>query len=111
METPSACATSRGGIPPRRSCCADAILLGVIRRFRPTTRPRFRAWQGRSQTAEEKKWRVFIFGAGNAGALVFRCLRVSQEAYEVIGFLDDDPAKRYKTLYGCKVLGNPFNLK
>jgi FlaA1/EpsC-like NDP-sugar epimerase/lipopolysaccharide/colanic/teichoic acid biosynthesis glycosyltransferase len=71
----------------------------------------FRAWQGRSQTAEEKKRRVFIFGAGNAGALVFRCLRASQEAYEVIGFLDDDPAKRYKTLYGCKVLGNRFNLE
>src|SRR5215813_5667091 len=66
--------------------------------------------QGRLQTAEEQKRRVFIFGAGNAGALVFRCLRASQEAYEVIGFLDDDPAKRHKTLYGRKVLGNRFNL-
>jgi FlaA1/EpsC-like NDP-sugar epimerase len=63
------------------------------------------------QTAEEKKRRVFIFGAGNAGALVFRCLRASQEAYEIIGFLDDDPAKRHKTLYGRKVLGNRFNLE
>jgi FlaA1/EpsC-like NDP-sugar epimerase len=70
-----------------------------------------RARQGRLQAAEEKKRRVFIFGAGNAGALVFRCLRASQEAYEVIGFLDDDPAKRHKTLYGCKVLGNRFNLE
>jgi lipopolysaccharide/colanic/teichoic acid biosynthesis glycosyltransferase len=66
--------------------------------------------QGRSQTAEKKR-RVFIFGAGNAGALVFRCLRASQEPYEVIGFLDDDPAKRHKTLYGHKVLGNRFNLE
>jgi FlaA1/EpsC-like NDP-sugar epimerase len=66
--------------------------------------------QGRSQTAEEQKRRVFIFGAGDAGALVFRCLRASQEAYEVIGFLDDDPTKRHKTLYGRKVLGNRFNL-
>ena len=71
----------------------------------------FCAWQGRAQTAEEKKRRVFIFGAGNAGALVFRCLRASQEAYEVIGFLDDDPAKRHKTMYGHKVLGNRFNLE
>ncbi len=71
----------------------------------------FHAWQVRSQTAEEKKRRVFIFGAGNAGALVFRCLRASQEAYEVIGFLDDDPVKRHKTLYGRKVLGNRFNLE
>ena len=66
--------------------------------------------QGRLQTAEKKR-RVFIFGAGDAGALVFRCLRASQEAYEVIGFLDDDPAKRHKTLYGCRVLGNRFNLE
>jgi FlaA1/EpsC-like NDP-sugar epimerase/lipopolysaccharide/colanic/teichoic acid biosynthesis glycosyltransferase len=71
----------------------------------------FREWQGRAQSAEEEKRRVFIFGAGNAGALVFRCLRASQEAYEVIGFLDDDPAKRHKTLYGRKVLGNRFNLE
>jgi FlaA1/EpsC-like NDP-sugar epimerase/lipopolysaccharide/colanic/teichoic acid biosynthesis glycosyltransferase len=70
----------------------------------------FHTWKSRAQMAEEKKRRVFIFGAGNAGALVFRCLRASQEAYEVIGFLDDDPAKRHKTLYGHKVLGNRFNL-
>jgi FlaA1/EpsC-like NDP-sugar epimerase/lipopolysaccharide/colanic/teichoic acid biosynthesis glycosyltransferase len=66
--------------------------------------------QNRSQTAEEMKRRVFIFGAGDAGALVFRYLRTAQEAYEVIGFLDDDPAKRHKTLFGHKVLGNRFNM-
>jgi FlaA1/EpsC-like NDP-sugar epimerase len=70
----------------------------------------FHEWQGRSQNAEEKQ-RVFIFGAGTAGALAFRYLQASQEAYEVIGFLDDDPVKRYKTLYGRKVLGNRYNLK
>src|SRR5215813_6409173 len=82
--------------------CMTAVRLGLRL---------MREWQGRSQTAEEKKRRVFIFGAGDAGALVFRCLRVAQEAYEVIGFLDDDPAKRHKTLFGCKVLGNRFNLE
>ena len=46
----------------------------------------FREWQGRSQSAEEEKWRVFIFGAGDAGALAFRCLQASQEAYEVSRF-------------------------
>jgi len=82
--------------------CMTAVRLGLRL---------LRERQGRSQSAEEEKRRVFIFGAGNAGALVFRCLRASQEAYEVIGFLDDDPAKRYKTLYGRKVLGNRFNLE
>ena len=82
--------------------CMTAVRLGLRL---------LREWQGRSQTAEEKKRRVFIFGAGDAGALVFRCLRASQEAYEVIGFLDDDPAKRHKTLYGCQILGNRYNLE
>ena len=82
--------------------CMTAVRLGLRL---------FRGRQNRSHTAEEKKRRVFIFGAGDAGALVFRCLQASQEPYEVIGFLDDDPAKRYKTLYGCKVLGNRFNLE
>ena len=31
--------------------------------------------------------------------------------FEVVGFLDDDPAKRHKTLYGQKVLGNRYNLE
>src|SRR5262249_17685206 len=63
----------------------------------------FREWQTRSQKAQEEKRRVFIFGAGSAGALAFRFLMASQEAYEVIGFLDDNPVKRHKTLYGRKV--------
>jgi lipopolysaccharide/colanic/teichoic acid biosynthesis glycosyltransferase len=70
----------------------------------------FREWQIWSQKVEEEKRRVFIFGAGSAGALAFRFLMASQEAYEVIGFLDDNPVKRYKTLYGRKVLGNRFNM-
>jgi FlaA1/EpsC-like NDP-sugar epimerase len=82
--------------------CMTAVRLGLHL---------IRERQGRLPIAEEKKRRVFIFGAGDAGALVFRCLRASQEAYEVIGFLDDDPAKRHKTLYGHKVLGNRFNLE
>jgi FlaA1/EpsC-like NDP-sugar epimerase/lipopolysaccharide/colanic/teichoic acid biosynthesis glycosyltransferase len=71
----------------------------------------FHEWRGWSQNAGEEKRRVFIFGAGTAGALAFRYLQASQEAYEVVGFLDDDPVKRYKTLYGRKVLGNRYNLK
>lgn len=72
----------------------------------------FREWQiGRRQHVEPEKQRIFIFGAGNSGVRALRFLAVSQEAYEVIGFLDDDPAKRHKTLYGHKVLGNRFNIE
>ena len=95
---------------PRSVFVLDGLCLFILMTAVRLGMRLFREWQGRSQSAEEEKRRVFIFGAGDAGALVFRCLRASQEAYEVVGFLDDDPAKRYKTLYGHKVLGNRYNL-
>ena len=55
---------------------------------------------------------MLIFGAGDAGALAYHSLLAEKETpFEVVGFLDDDPAKRHKTLYGQKVLGNRFNLE
>ena len=96
---------------PRSILLIDGFCLFVLMTAARLGLRLIRERQDRSQTAEEQKRRVLIFGAGDAGALVFRCLRASQEAYEVIGFLDDDPAKRHKTLYGCKVLGNRFNLE
>ena len=96
---------------PRSVLFIDGLCLFVFMTAVRLGMRLIRERQGRSQIAEEEKRRVFIFGAGDAGALAFRCLRASQEAYEVIGFLDDDPAKRYKTLYGRKVLGNRFNLE
>jgi hypothetical protein len=43
IDTPRFRATSRGGTPLRSSCRAACTLLGVMRRFRPTGRPRWRA--------------------------------------------------------------------
>ena len=95
---------------PRSVLLIDGVCLFVFMTAVRLGLRLIRERRDRLQAAEQKR-RVFIFGAGNAGALVFRCLRASHEAYEVIGFLDDDPAKRHKTLYGCKVLGNRFNLE
>jgi FlaA1/EpsC-like NDP-sugar epimerase/lipopolysaccharide/colanic/teichoic acid biosynthesis glycosyltransferase len=70
-----------------------------------------REWQrgGREHT---RRRRVLIFGAGDAGSLAYQALMAETErSYEVIGFLDDDPTKRHKTLHGKKVLGNRFNLE
>jgi FlaA1/EpsC-like NDP-sugar epimerase/lipopolysaccharide/colanic/teichoic acid biosynthesis glycosyltransferase len=95
---------------PRSILLLDGVCLFVLMTAVRLGLRLLHARQGRVPTAEEQKRRVLIFGAGDAGALVFRCLRASHEAYEVVGFLDDDPAKRHKTLYGCKVRGNRFNL-
>jgi FlaA1/EpsC-like NDP-sugar epimerase len=65
----------------------------------------------RRDTIPDKK-RILIFGAGDAGALAYRAIMVDKEsAFEVVGFLDDDPAKQHKTLYGKKILGNRYGLQ
>ena len=71
------------------------------------------AWEWRAKTRQlRQKRRVLIYGAGDTGALAYRFLIGEKErGYEVRGFLDDDPAKRYKTLHGKKVLGNRFNIE
>jgi len=50
--------------------------------------------------------RFLIVGAGNAGESLLRELhRMSIEQYDVIGFIDDDPAKRGVNIHGIPVLG------
>ncbi|HBG26837.1 MAG TPA: polysaccharide biosynthesis protein [Phycisphaerales bacterium] len=51
--------------------------------------------------------RFLIVGAGNAGESLLRELhRMPIEQYDVIGFIDDDPAKRGVNIHGIPVLGN-----
>lgn len=50
--------------------------------------------------------RVLIVGATENGALAQRLLpRSGDAAYRVVGFLDDDPGKRYRDLGGTPVIG------
>ncbi len=51
--------------------------------------------------------RFLIIGAGNAGeALLREMLRRKDVQYEVVGFVDDDPAKQGMEIHGITVLGN-----
>ena len=53
----------------------------------------------------DSRRRTIIIGAGDMGlALAFQ-LRESNNQYEVVGFLDDDPHKRGKLIRGLPVLG------
>ncbi|MDD2892300.1 MAG: nucleoside-diphosphate sugar epimerase/dehydratase [Halothiobacillaceae bacterium] len=47
---------------------------------------------------------VLVLGAGEAGVALSRDLARSQE-WHLVGFLDDDPAKRGRSLNGIRVLG------
>jgi FlaA1/EpsC-like NDP-sugar epimerase len=56
--------------------------------------------------------RVLIVGAGEAGQILCRQLRNSSEGmdYEIVGYIDDDPAKLYMQLHGFRVLGSRHNI-
>jgi FlaA1/EpsC-like NDP-sugar epimerase len=55
-------------------------------------------------TRIEKK--VMVVGAGSAGEMLVRDLRRSQpRIYDVVGFIDDDPAKLGKEIHGVRVSG------
>lgn len=53
--------------------------------------------------------KALIVGAGETGLVVLRELRKNDEV-EVMGFIDDDPAKKGRSLHGKKVLGNKGNI-
>jgi FlaA1/EpsC-like NDP-sugar epimerase len=54
---------------------------------------------------------VLIIGATDAGALALRLIaRMSDARYEAVGFLDDDPGKRYRRIAGVPIIGTTDDL-
>jgi FlaA1/EpsC-like NDP-sugar epimerase len=65
----------------------------------------YRDYQITSVKQEGRKG-VLIYGAGTAGIALAREIRNNPKlGYQVIGFLDDDPQKRYMKLMGLSVFG------
>ncbi len=89
----------------------DSLLLAILMASVRFGCRLFWDWRAkRSNQAMDKKI-ALIFGAGAMGALAYRFLMAQQKtAYDIVGFLDDDPAKRHKTLHGKKVIGDYFNI-
>lgn len=87
---------------PRSVVVLDGLLtfLAVAGAFALIRALRERRHRGGHASAEP----VFIVGAGDAGDMLLRELQRSA-GVRVIGFLDDDPAKRGRVLRGISVLG------
>src|SRR5262249_11047107 len=50
--------------------------------------------------------RVLVAGATESGAVALRLLsRAMQTPHRAVGFLDDDPGKRFREVHGVPILG------
>jgi FlaA1/EpsC-like NDP-sugar epimerase len=69
-------------------------------------------WHALRGRLPDQRVRTLIFGAGDSGqSLALRLLLdVETRHYELVGFVDDDPAKRGSILHGLKVLGDRRHL-
>jgi exopolysaccharide biosynthesis polyprenyl glycosylphosphotransferase len=62
-------------------------------------------------TGSNFRRRVLVVGAGWAGRTITRAIHSDLESgYEIIGFIDDDPAKQGSSLLGLPVLGTSEDL-
>ena len=59
---------------------------------------------------KDDKMNILIWGAGDYGDLCLRYLR-KDPSVEIVGFIDDDPAKRGKRMDGVKILGDRYDLQ
>ena len=79
-----------------------ALDLLLVIAARATIRKRLRALRVKSHNLI----RILVVGAGNLGRDVTRKLLNHHEfGFEVVGFLDDDPAKRHRSYFDIPVVG------
>lgn len=77
----------------------DIVFIGISRLF-------IRLLHNLRQRSNQQRSKVLIVGAGDAGAMIAREINQRYHATkELVGFVDDDPYKQNKMLFGAKVLG------
>lgn len=54
--------------------------------------------------------RVIVVGAGQAGRAFVQAVRQAMPHYEIVGYVDDDPAKEGRHILGLPVLGDRYSL-
>jgi exopolysaccharide biosynthesis polyprenyl glycosylphosphotransferase len=83
----------------------NVILVGVMRWLIGVTLARIRRSGGNLQ-------RVLVIGAGDLGRQVVERLHLHKEyGFVVVGFLDDDPGRQQRNIYGVPVLGTTRDLE
>lgn len=90
-------------VVPRSVLLLDPILLVIIM---GGSRFAYRAWKDhRFNTLLSDTKPVLILGAGSAADFLLREMARTPSGYQVVGLLDDDPAKVGRHIQGIQVLG------
>lgn len=85
-------------------------LMGV-RILRRVMYERYEKRQISAKNLSKRREPVFLIGAGRAGQLIAREIMGRGDSnFEIVGFIDDDPAKHGKVIYGVKVFGKTHDL-
>jgi len=92
-------------------CLLCLMFTAGVRLTIRTVYARTAAWTCARLNPQRPARRILVIGAGNLGErLVREIFSTPQLNYEVVGFLDDDPAKMGRSLHGREVLGGVDDL-
>ncbi len=92
----------------------SALAFGGLLALRVLRRSLYERYEREQRWADaggERRKRVLLVGAGRAGVAVMREIAGRGDTgLEVVGFVDDDPAKRGSVIHGVPVLGTTAEL-
>jgi len=99
------------GDPPAGTFSFFTIDLLVLGLLTSGARSAYRVLDYFRQRGQHAVSLALIYGAGPSGRLVFReLLQHSRSGFRPIGFIDDDPSLRSRTINGVSVLGSSQDL-
>lgn len=98
---------------PKQTICALFIILVCVLFLRMLTYALYSVYREKqhSATNTKTKKRLLIVGAGSAAMVMLKELEGNDNLnYDVVGFVDDDKAKRNAIIYGLRVLGSRYDI-
>lgn len=88
------------------------VILSIFIRFIYRFYKHFERERHRLIRHANKEILTMLIGAGEAGRIIIRELKISEKLHnEIVCIIDDDPYKRGKMLEGIEIVGNRFDIQ